>query len=300
MGNVLLAYARLARPANLPTAAADIFAGVAAGGLFATLGQTKFLESPVFVDFLCLVLASIFLYAGGVILNDVFDYKIDQVERPERPIPNGTISLTSAAIYGGLVLLTGIVFAFLVSNLSGGIAIALALAILLYDGIAKKYDFFGPLSMGLCRGLNLILGLSIFGDLNFWWLAVIPIVYIFAITLISRGEVHGENKNHIVLAGVLYSIVVVAVLSVAVFYTDSVFVTLLYLILFAFMVFRPLVKAYMENSPKNIKKAVIAGVMSLIILDAALGATFSVWWYGLIILALLPISMGLSKLFAVT
>ena len=152
----------------------------------------------------------------------------------------------------------------------------------------------------MCRGLNLILGLTIFGDLNFWWLAVIPIVYIFAITLISRGEVHGENKNHIVLAGVLYSIVVVAVLSVALFYTDSVFVTLLYLILFAFMVFRPLVKAYSENSPKNIKKAVIAGVMSLIILDAALGATFSVWWYGLIILALLPISMGLSKLFAVT
>lgn len=44
----------------------------------------------------------------------------------------------------------------------------------------------------------------------------------------------------------------------------------------------------------------MGGVISLIILDAALGATFAVWWYGLVILVLLPISKGLAKMFAVT
>lgn len=154
--------------------------------------------------------------------------------------------------------------------------------------------------MGVCRGLNLVMGMSLLGSLDLWWLAVVPVVYIFAITLISRGEVHGENKGHIVLAGLLYVSVIIAVLSVALVYTDSILITLLYLTLFAFMVFRPLVKAYSDNSPKHIKKAVVAGVMSLIILDAAIGAAFSVWWYGLVILALLPLSMALSKLFAVT
>ncbi|SHJ12658.1 UbiA-like protein EboC [Pseudozobellia thermophila] len=296
---LLLAYARLARPANLPTAAADIFAGVAVGGLFASSVETG-MASAAIVDALYLVFASVFLYAGGVILNDVFDYKIDKVERPERPIPSGIVSLSAASVYGGVVLAIGVLLAFLVSTLSGILAIALALSILLYDGVAKKYDFFGPLSMGLCRGLNLIMGMSLLGNLQLWWLAAIPVVYIFAITLISRGEVHGKNKNDIVLAGVLYLAVLLAVLSAAAFYTDSFLITLLYSTLFAFMVFRPLVKAYSDNSPKNIKKAVIAGVMSLIILDAAIGAAFSVWWYGLAILALLPISMALSKLFAVT
>ena len=296
---LLLAYARLARPANLPTAAADIFAGVAVGGLFASFAETGLGASEI-VDAIYLVLASVFLYAGGVILNDVFDYKIDKIERPERPIPSGTVPLSAASVYGGAVLAIGVWLAFMVSQFSGILAGALALSILLYDGIAKKHGFFGPLSMGVCRGLNLILGMSLLGDLQLWWLAAIPVVYIFAITLISRGEVHGGNKSHIVLAGTLYLLVIAAVISAAVVYTDFVLITLLYSMLFAFMVFRPLVKAYSDNSPKNIKGAVIAGVMSLIILDAAIGATFSVWWYGLVILALLPISMALSKLFAVT
>jgi len=300
MNPVLLGYTRLARPANLPTAAADILAGVAIAGIISNSLRTDFLESVPFLDVFYLVFASVFLYAGGVILNDVFDYKIDVLERPERPIPKGIISLRSAAVYGGLVLTIGIFLAFLVTNSSGVIAIALAFAILFYDAIAKKYNFLGPLNMGLCRGLNLILGMSVLESLVYWWLAIIPIVYIFAITLISRGEVHGKNKNHIVLAGVLYVAVIFAVLAIAYFYTDSLLTTLLYLTLFGFMVFRPLLKAHSENSPKNIKKAVMAGVISLIVLDAAMGATFSTWWYGLLILALLPISIGLSKLFAVT
>lgn len=300
MNPVLLGYARLARPANLPTAAADILAGVAIAGIISNILSTDFLGLIPFLDVLYLVFASVFLYAGGVILNDVFDYKIDVLERPERPIPKGIVSLRSATVYGGLVLMMGILLAFLVANLSGVIATTLAIAILLYDAIAKKYDFLGPLSMGLCRGLNLILGMSVLESLTYWWLAIIPIVYIFAITLISRGEVHGKNKNHIVLAGVLYAAVIFAVLAIAYFYTDSVLTTLLYLTLFGFMVFRPLLKAYSENSPKNIKKAVMAGVISLIVLDAAMGVTFSAWWYGLVILALLPISIGLSKLYAVT
>ena len=149
-------------------------------------------------------------------------------------------------------------------------------------------------------------GLTLFWECPFsvrWSMGgwpIIPIVYIFAITLISRGEVHGENKNHIVLAGILYASVIFAVLTVAFLYTDSVLFPLLFLALFALMVFRPLIRAYSDNSPQHIKKAVMAGVLSLVVLDASLAVSFSTWWYGLLILALLPLSMALSKLFAVT
>ncbi|CAZ94565.1 UbiA-like protein EboC [Zobellia galactanivorans] len=300
MNRTFLGYARLARPANLPTAAADILAGVAIGGVFVGGVQSDFIGSSVFLNVVYLVFSSVFLYAGGVILNDVFDFKLDKVERPERPIPSGVVPLRSAAIYGGLTLTIGVGLAFLVSQLSGIVALALALAILLYDAVAKRYDFFGPLSMGLCRGVNLLLGMSVLGNFDYWFMALIPIVYIFAITLISRGEVHGKNKNHIVLAGVLYATVVLAVASIAFLYTDARIFPLLFLVLFAFTVFRPLIKAYTVNSPENIKKAVMAGVIALILLDSSIAVAFSDWWYGLCILALLPVSMGLSKLFAVT
>ncbi|MDO6518949.1 UbiA-like protein EboC [Zobellia uliginosa] len=300
MNRTFLGYARLARPANLPTAAADILAGVAIGGVFVGGVQSDFIGSSVFLNIVYLVFSSVFLYAGGVILNDVFDFKLDKVERPERPIPSGVVPLRSAAIYGGLTLTIGVGLAFLVSQLSGIVALTLALAILLYDAIAKRYDFFGPLSMGLCRGINLLLGMSVLGNFDYWFMALIPIVYIFAITLISRGEVHGKNKNHIVLAGVLYATVVLAVGSIAFLYTDARIFPLLFLVLFAFTVFRPLIKAYTVNSPENIKKAVMAGVIALILLDSSIAVAFSDWWYGLCILALLPVSMGLSKLFAVT
>ena len=66
------------------------------------------------------------------------------------------------------------------------------------------------------------------------------------------------------------------------------------------MIYRPLIAAYKENSPQNIKKAVIAGVLSLIILDASVAVGFSQWWLGIAVLLLLPLSMLLSRLFAVT
>lgn len=296
MSTVLKGYLRLARPANLPTATADILAGIAIAGVL----SNDFIGVEIVYKILFLVFASVFLYAGGVVLNDVFDLDLDKVERPERPIPSGLIPVKSAALYGALLLILGIVLAFFSGSLSGIISAILAFFILLYDAFSKKDSFLGPLNMGLCRGLNLILGMSILGGAAQWWYAAIPLVYIFAITVISRGEVHGNNKNHIIWAGVLYILVILAVVTIVMFKTDNILQVIPFLALFAFLVFRPLVHAYRLNSPENIKKAVIAGVLSLIVLDASLAVGFSVWWYGLLLLLLLPLSILLSKLFAVT
>lgn len=292
MSSVLKGYLRLMRPANLPTAAADIFAGAALAGILTA-------SFPI-LPLLLLVFASVFLYAGGVVLNDVFDFSLDKIERPERPIPSGLIPLKSAAFFGIILLAIGIVLAFIANQLSGFLALALAGAIVLYDGYSKKNGFLGPLNMGLCRGLNLILGMSVFGELNNWGYAIIPLVYIFAITLISRGEVHGNNKNHIIWAGILYAAVISAVVTIVMIETTNLWQTVPFVLLFAFLVYKPLIQAYHLNSPERIKKAVIAGVLSLIVLDAALAVGFSVWWYGLLLLLLFPLSIFLSKLFAVT
>ncbi|MFD2101515.1 UbiA-like protein EboC [Flagellimonas iocasae] len=299
MGPRLKAYFQLCRPANLPTAAADIIAGISIAGLFAHLDA---FQLPVVGSFLFipLILASVFLYAGGVVLNDVFDIEIDKVERPERPIPSGVVPLGNARAFGFVLLFIGIGLAFLVNNICGIVSVFLAISILSYDKFAKHHAFFGPLNMGICRGLNLFMGISLLNGYGQWPYVLVPIVFIFAVTMVSRGEVHGKNKGNIIVAGLLYVAVLLGVYYLHCVYAEGSLWYLLFLGLFAFMVFRPLIRAYKENTPINIKKAVKAGVLSIILLDAALAVAHANIIIGLVVLLLLPLSMYLAKQFAVT
>ncbi len=299
MGPRLKAYLQLCRPANLPTAAADIIAGMSISGLFVGLSAFEF---PLDIPFsaLLLIMASVFLYAGGVILNDVFDIEIDKVERPERPIPSGVVPLGNASLFGFILLVIGIGLAFLANMLSGYVSVLLAIAILSYDKYAKHHSFFGPLNMGVCRGLNLLMGITLFDGFENWPYILVPIVFIFAVTMISRGEVHGKNKGNILLAGLLYVLVLIGIGGLHTVYAEANPRYLIFLLLFALMVFRPLVTAYQENMSNNIKKAVKAGVLSIILLDAAIAVAYSNILVGLLILLLLPLSIFLAKQFAVT
>lgn len=294
-----MGFARLARPANLPTAAADILAGITISLYFLNTEAATFFVESRFEVFL-LVCSSVFLYAGGVVFNDVFDAELDAVERPERVIPSGLISVPQAILWGVLLMVSGLFMAYSTNVLSGNLALVLVAAILIYDGVAKRYSFWGPLVMGICRGLNLLLGMSILSQINPLWVALVPVLYIFAITLISRGEVHGNNKKHILISGLMYAIVILSITGAIIMFSDNLYSSLPFIILFSFLVFRPLSKAYKENSPANIKKAVMAGVLSLVVMDACWVAGFSNWYIALGVLLLLPLSLILSRIFAVT
>ncbi len=293
----LKAYLQLCRPANLPTAAADIIAGLALSGFWVVTQENQYGIEGVLMPMFTLVSASILLYAGGVVLNDFFDRDIDRVERPERPIPKGVVRSGNVLAFGLVLLLTGVLLSFLWHSTSGLVSLALAFSIVAYDAFSKKSKVLGPLNMGLCRALNLLLGISVFGYLIHLEYLIIPLIFIAAVTLVSRGEVHGNNRRSILLAGILYVLVIFCVI----FFQESRYmVSLPFIVLFALMVFLPLLKAYRANTADNIKKAVKAGVLSIIILDAAIVAGHSDPVIAIMTLLLLPLSVLLSKAFAVT
>jgi len=159
----------------------------------------------------------------------------------------------------------------------------------------------GPLTMGLCRGLNLLLGMSLIAPamLNFLYLALVPIAYIFAITMISRGEVHGGKRTTLYIAAVLYLLVILSILYVC-FRNETVAITLPFIAFFSFMIFIPLQKAINKPVGPRIGKAVKFGVISLIIMNASWAAAVNNLALALIIIALLPVSLLLARLFAVT
>jgi 4-hydroxybenzoate polyprenyltransferase len=321
----LKAYLQLMRPANIITSMADILAGFAVSiGAFIPilfLVPAAFTASdelfPVIGSQLALLLLStIGLYGGGVVFNDVFDAKLDALERPERPIPSGRASLSGASTLGSILLLIGILAAFLVSSVSGIVAITVAILALVYNKWGK-HTLLGPINMGMCRGGNLLLGMSALSGAalapllslmslmtstitNYWYISLIPIIYISAITTISRGEVHGGKKSTMYLAFALYGIVIASIAYLIGRSPFPFWYSLPFLLLFAYLIFPPLYKAYQYPQPRHIGLAVKAGVISLIVMDAAIAAAFAGWLYGLIVLALLPLSRFLAKQFAVT
>ena len=298
------AYLQLTRPANIVTAIADIWAGfaVAGGALVIFADQTKLIDSPVFQNLLWLTLSTIGLYGGGVAFNDVFDAELDAKERPERPIPSGRVSKGKAALMAFLLLLIGIIAAWNVSNLSAMIALIVAGMAVLYDYWGKHQFIFGPINMGLCRAGNLLLGISAFPVMlqSYWYLGFIPLIFVAAITMISRGEVHGKNRRALVGGGLMYTAIILSLIVLGLLEGENLVHVIPFLILFAYMIFPPLIKAIHEQIPQLIGKAVKAGVISLIILNASLAAAFAGWQFGIIVLLLLPISIYLAKKFRVT
>lgn len=282
------------RPANIVTSVADVLAGIAISGYFLEGGQ-DFL--PVFL----LGLSTIGLYGGGIVFNDVFDAELDKIERPERAIPSGAVSKREATILGITLLGIGLLAALAFSLWSGFIAFLILVFALVYNKFGKHHPFIGPLNMGLCRGLNLLLGISILSISvhSHYFLGLVPLIYIFSITMISQGEVHGSNRNKLYTGAFLYLLVIGSILYSAYLQQHLLFAGI-FLIAFAWMIFRPLFAAIKDPVGKNIGKAVKAGVISLILMDAAWASAYGQIYFALLIGLLLPLSLWLAKRFAVT
>lgn len=181
-----LPYFQLCRLPAVFSAIADICCGFA----LTHRHPTSFEPSPLLG---LLILASCGLYLAGMILNDVFDRHIDALERPRRPIPSGRVSVASAIRLAVILLVIGNVAAICAGWTSCVIAVLLTGCVLGYDGGLKK-TMIGPVVMGSCRFLNILLGASAVSDLSQVFTAPqLPVacamgIYITGVTIFSRQE----------------------------------------------------------------------------------------------------------------
>lgn len=294
------AYLELMRPANIVTALADILAGFAASGAVSLLGTQT--GANLLPSLMWLLLSTAGLYGGGVVLNDYFDAALDATERPERPIPSGRVSRRNAGILGAILLLIGIAAAAMVSMLSAGIAFAIALWVVTYDIYGKHHSILGPVNMGMCRGGNLLLGVSavpvMVGQL--WFLAILPVLYIAAVTTVSRGEVHGGQRRTVIVSLVFVVLVIIGLLGLGVIPEYEIIRAVPFLLVFTIAVVPAFIQAAVDPQAGHIRAAVKRGVISLILMDATLAAGFGGWVIGLVTAVLLAFSILLAKAFAVT
>jgi len=184
-----------------------------------------------------ILVAAIFAYWAGMILNDLWDLDEDRVERPSRPLPSGAISVSTARTAGWSLLFLSIITAGIAGWVSTAdrpltfappvIAAALAVGVVLYNGPLKQTPV-APLMMGLCRLLCFLLGASplmIVGTAEFsqpqiWFPTHISAlaagfgVYITGITTIARGETAGGNRSDVAI-GLVVAVLGAALLAVS-------------------------------------------------------------------------------------
>lgn len=287
------AWIELIRPSNVLTAVSDVLAGVALSSLFL---QAPLPEAGVLV---LLSIASMLLYTGGIVFNDVLDAKLDQAERPERPIPSGRIKRSSAILLGAGAFLAGALLCLAIHLTAFYLAIAIVLMCLLYNGTAKHHFLFGPLVMGCCRGLNLLLGLSIFPEaLSYGYIAWVPVLYIASVTNISRGEIYGNNRTALSVSFALYAAVIATLVRYALLHNNH--LALVFILCFALMIVVPLISALGSPRPNKIRQAVKQGVLALILLNCSWIAIAGFWPLAVLTLCTLPVSIFIAKQYAVT
>jgi 4-hydroxybenzoate polyprenyltransferase len=272
-----LAYLRLIRTPAVFTALSNIVAA----HLLATRGQVQWLA-------LCLLAtASCAIYMAGMVLNDCFDLAEDSCERPRRPLPSGAIPVASAWKLGWLLLVSGVGLAGIVGGRQLFIAVLLAGAVVLYDGVLKDTLLGGPL-MGGCRYLNWLLGLSVIPITQNTLLLGLPIfVYVFSLTLLSGVETSARSRLPLLLcaSGMMLTAVLIAVFNRAGLLPHTWALLLVGGALLA--VLSELAATYRDFSPPSIQGSVGMLVMGIIPLDALLLFTGGPWWGGLVILTLM-------------
>ena len=265
-------WLELVRLPNLFTAMADPAMGMVFvfGGLPA-----------VRLDVLALLLiASSCLYAAGVVLNDLFDIEVDRRERPDRPLPSGRISRRAAVLLAGELMLIGLAAAWLAAALVGHllpgiVAIGLAGCIFAYDALLKRTPV-GPLGMGACRMLNVLLGMSIVPapwHTEHWLVAGGMGLYITGIAWFARTEAGQSRRLPLAMA---LAVMISGIALMAAF--PRFFDRLGYLlqsnwhmlmgVLGALIAWRCL-RAVAEPNANRVQMAVKHAILSLVILDAA-------------------------------
>jgi len=178
----------LVRGRNLLIAAA----GVAVGGVLA-LGEVALPRELVLA-----LLSAAGLGAAGNVANDLWDVEADRVNRPQRPLPAGTVTRNAAVVVAGIAGGLGLLLAWLAGRTVLVIAVPALAVMLVYSPLLKPRPVLGNLAVAVVGSLPLVYGAGAVGD---WRAGLVPF-YLAALLHLAREIVKDlEDVDGDVVAG---------------------------------------------------------------------------------------------------
>lgn len=189
-------FIKIFRPLNL------IFIGLCVlfGGLLAANFNLILLKDSQ------LVLATfslIFVAAAGYVWNDICDLEIDEVNRPQRVLPQKILSKNTALWIVIIFAFLGFLFSLLLGNFLATLLVNLNLLILFaYSKWLKNIFLLGNLTIGILTALSFILGEVVYSTQVIF--TIIPAIFAFLLNLAReilkdvedlKGDLIGNRKT---------------------------------------------------------------------------------------------------------
>ncbi|MDD1677088.1 MAG: geranylgeranylglycerol-phosphate geranylgeranyltransferase [Methanomicrobiales archaeon] len=167
-----MGYFRITRPVNAIVAGLATILGYLIAGHF---------PGP---ELLPLILTVILVTAAGNTINDYYDAAIDRVNRPDRPIPRGEVSMHGAYIIACALFALGI-FATIAANLlCTVIALFNSLLLIGYAAKLKRIPLAGNLAVAYLSGSIFLFGGALAGISGI--IANLPLAVITMLSMLAR------------------------------------------------------------------------------------------------------------------
>jgi len=192
----LLPVLQLTRMALVFTALADSGCAMLLSAHFDALSNGHSLWKQLYViRCIGLMMISIGLYGFGMSLNDIIDRRRDRQISPTRPLPSGSIGLATAHVVCTLLVMIALLGAELYSNVGNGSRISLVLTVLtmaliaFYDFAARYFVPVGLLSLGFIRFFHAMIAEP---TMPVVWH---PLLLLNHVTIVSAIAHHLEQKR---------------------------------------------------------------------------------------------------------
>jgi geranylgeranylglycerol-phosphate geranylgeranyltransferase len=188
----------ITRPLNAATA------GLAA--IVAYLIATGMLTPQVVLLFAVVTLIT----AAGNVLNDYFDIGIDNVNRPDRPIPSGQVTPHAARAYAVTLFLAGILVCLFTNELCIAIAVVNSLLLIAYAAWLKRTPLLGNVAVSYLAGSMFLFGGALSGMTGL--LHVLPFALMTFFAMLARElvkdaeDVEGDRSSGAVTIPIRYGI----------------------------------------------------------------------------------------------
>ena len=185
-------YWKLIRPFTLLAPLIGFLSG-------AVIAQRSFPPAASYIG----ALAAVCLNAGSNILNQIFDLDIDRVNKPDRPLPSGRLSLGEARWLAAIFIVGSFLLAWTVPNKEFfGIVLLTFWIVFFYSAPplrVKRIPFLANLWIAIPRGALLMVSgwtsVKTFYDSEIWLIALVFGLFVFgATTTKDFSDMEGDRR----------------------------------------------------------------------------------------------------------